>query len=313
MFLENREIINSLEGDLVNKSYSHAYLFCGSRGIGKFSHAKNFARAILKDDSEAIRFFSGIDDYEDADLYIVKNQGNIKKEEIEEIIENSFSKPYSGSHKIVIIDDFDKVTVEGQNALLKTLEEPMDYLILILISSTMKKILPTIISRCRVLKFSDVTGDRIEDFLKKKNITEKNARLFSRLSNGNVSLALKYSEDPELLSKREDLIKVLDKIIRNTEFIFDEFTFFKDNREDFAEILNFMLVWYLDLVYLKSGREEKIINTDKIDLLKLENTSVARAIKSYDAIVNALVRSEKNINFDLNVETLLMELGGIRW
>ena len=85
MFLENREIINSLEGDLVNKSYSHAYLFCGSRGIGKFSHAKNFARAILKDDSEAIRFFSGIDDYEDADLYIVKNQGNIKKEEIEDI------------------------------------------------------------------------------------------------------------------------------------------------------------------------------------------------------------------------------------
>lgn len=313
MFLENREIINSLEGDLVNKSYSHAYLFCGSRGIGKFSHAKNFARAILKDDSEAIRFFSGIDDYEDADLYIVKNQGNIKKEEIEEIIENSFSKPYSGSHKIVIIDDFDKVTVEGQNALLKTLEEPMDYLILILISSTMKKILPTIISRCRVLKFSDVTGDRIEDFLKKKNITEKNARLFSRLSNGNVSLALKYSEDPELLSRREDLIKVLDKIIRNTEFIFDEFTFFKDNREDLAEILNFMLTWYLDLVYLKSGREEKIVNTDKIDLLKLENISVDRAIKSYDAIINALVRNEKNINFDLNVETLLMELGGVRW
>lgn len=312
MFLENREIINSLEGDLVNKSYSHAYLFCGSRGIGKFSHAKNFARAILQDDSEALRFFSGIDDYEDADLYIVKNQGNIKKEEIEEIIENSFSKPYSGSHKIVIIDDFDKVTVEGQNALLKTLEEPMDYLILILISSTMKKILPTIISRCRVLKFSDVTGDRIEDFLKKKNITEKNARLFSRLSNGNVSLALKYSEDPELLSKREDLIKVLDKIIRNTEFIFDEFTFFKDNREDFAEILNFMLTWYLDLIYLKSGGEEKIINTDKIDLLKLENISVDRAIKSYDAIINALVRNEKNINFDLNVETLLMELGGVR-
>ena len=170
MFLENSEIINSLEKDLVNNSYSHAYLFCGSKGIGKFSHAKNFARAILKEDSESIRFFSGIDDYEDADLFIVKSDGNIKKEEIEEIIETSFSKPFSGSHKIVIIDDFDKVTVEGQNALLKTLEEPMDYLILILISSTMKKILPTIISRCRVLKFSDVTVKKIENFLKKENI-----------------------------------------------------------------------------------------------------------------------------------------------
>lgn len=312
MFLENSEIINSLEKDLVNNSYSHAYLFCGSKGIGKFSHAKNFARAILKEDSESIRFFSGIDDYEDADLFIVKSDGNIKKEEIEEIIETSFSKPFSGSHKIVIIDDFDKVTVEGQNALLKTLEEPMDYLILILISNTMKKILPTIISRCRVLKFSDVTGKRIEDFLRKENITEKNARLFSRLSNGNVSLALKYSEDPELLSKREDLIKVLDKIIRNTEFIFDEHKFFKDNREDFPDILNFMLTWYLDLVYVKSGREEKIVNVDKIDLLKLEDVNIARAIKSYDAIINALIRGEKNINFDLNVETLLMELGGIR-
>lgn len=313
MFLENSEIINSLEKDLVNNSYSHAYLFCGSKGIGKFSHAKNFARAILKEDSESIRFFSGIDDYEDADLFIVKSDGNIKKEEIEEIIETSFSKPFSGSHKIVIIDDFDKVTVEGQNALLKTLEEPMDYLILILISSTMKKILPTIISRCRVLKFSDVTVKKIENFLKKENITEKNARLFSRLSNGNVSLALKYSEDPELLSKRDDLIKVLDKIIRNTEFIFDEHKFFKDNREDFPDILNFMLTWYLDLVYVKSGREEKIVNIDKIDLLKLEDVNIERAIKSYDAIINALIRGEKNINFDLNVETLLMELGGIRW
>ncbi|MDY3902396.1 ATP-binding protein [Peptoniphilus sp.] len=312
MFLENSEIINSLERDLQNKSYSHAYLFCGSKGIGKFSHAKNFARAILKDNSEALRFFSGIKEYEDSDLFIVKGKSIIKKEEIEEIIENSFSKPYNSSHKIVIIDDFDKVTVEGQNALLKTLEEPEDYLILILISSTIKKILPTIISRCRILKFADVTRDRIEDFLIKKNITEKNAKLFSRLSNGSVSLALRYYEDPELLSKREDVIKLIDKIIRNTEFIFDEIKFFKDNKNEFENILNFMLTWYMDLIYIKSGREEKIANIDKIDLLKLEDVSVSQVIKSYDAIIKALERQEKNINFDLNVETLLIELGGIR-
>lgn len=313
MFLENSEIINSLERDLQNKSYSHAYLFCGSKGIGKFSHAKNFARAILKDNSEALRFFSGIKEYEDSDLFIVKGKSIIKKEEIEEIIENSFSKPYNSSHKIVIIDDFDKVTVEGQNTLLKTLEEPEDYLILILISSTIKKILPTIISRCRILKFADVTRDRIEDFLIKKNITEKNAKLFSRLSNGSVSLALRYYEDPELLSKREDVIKLIDKIIRKTEFIFDEINFFKDNKEDFENILNFMLTWYMDLIYIKNGREEKIANIDKIDLLKLEDVSVSQVIKSYDAIIKALERQEKNINFDLNVETLLIELGGIRW
>ena len=313
MFLENTSVINSLEGDLVNKSYSHAYLFSGSKGIGKFSHAKNFARAILNDDPESVRFFSGIDDYEDADLFVVKKKDTIKKQDIEEIIENSFSKPFAASHKIVIIDDFDKVTPEGQNALLKTLEEPMDYLILILISSNMRNILPTIISRCRILKFVDLTQDRIEEFLLSKKVSERNARLFSRLSNGDVSLALRYSEDPDLLSRREDVIDMLDRIIRNTGFLFDEMKFFKDNKDDFKEILNLMIIWYLDLVYLKSGREDFIVNIDKINLLKLQDFSIDKAVDSYDAIINALGRKEKNVNFDLNIEKLLMDLGGIRW
>lgn len=312
MFLENTSVINSLEGDLKNKSYSHAYLFSGSKGIGKFSHAKNFARAILRDDAESVRFFSGIDEYEDADLFVVKKKDTIKKQDIEEIIENSFSKPFAASHKIVIIDDFDKVTPEGQNALLKTLEEPMDYLILILISSNMRNILPTIISRCRILKFADLTQDRIEEFLLSRKVSERNARLFSRLSNGDVSLALRYSEDPELLSKREDVINMTDRIIRNTGFLFDEMKFFKDNKDDFKEILNFMIIWYLDLVYLKSAREDFIVNIDKINLLKLQDVSIDRAVDSYDAIINALGRKEKNVNFDLNIEKLLMDLGGIR-
>lgn len=312
MFLENRSVINSLEGDLLNKSYSHAYLFSGSKGIGKFSHAKNFARSILNEDTEGIRFFSGIDDFEDADLYVVQKKDTIKKQDIEEIIENSFAKPFSGSHKIVIIDDFDKVTAEGQNALLKTLEEPMDYLILILISSNMRNILPTIISRCRILKFQDLTQDRIEEFLLSRKVSPRNAKLFSRLSNGDVSLAIKYSEDPELLSKREDIINMTDRVIRQTEFIFDEMKFFKDNKDDFKEILNFMIVWYLDLVYVKSGREDLVVNIDKLDLLKLQDLSIDRAVESYDALINALGRKEKNVNFDLNIEKLLIDLGGIR-
>ena len=306
MFLENKSVINSLEGDLLNKSYSHAYLFSGSKGIGKFSHAKNFARSILNEDPE------GIDDFEDADLYVVQKKDTIKKQDIEEIIENSFAKPFSGSHKIVIIDDFDRVTAEGQNALLKTLEEPMDYLVLILISSNMRNILPTIISRCRILKFQDLTQDRIEEFLLSRKVSPRNAKLFSRLSNGDVSLAIKYSEDPELLSKREDIINMTDRVIRQTEFIFDEMKFFKDNKDDFKEILNFMIVWYLDLVYVKSGREDLVVNIDKLDLLKLQDLSIDRAVESYDALINALGRKEKNVNFDLNIEKLLIDLGGIR-
>ena len=111
------------------------------------------------------------------------------------------------------------------------------------------------------------------------------------------------------MSKREEIIRALDEIIRRSEFIFDEMNFFKENKDDFRDILNFMLIWYLDLIYLKSGREDNIVNVDKLDLLKLQDVSIQRALKSYDAIINAIKRSENNINFDLNIENLLMELG----
>ena len=88
--------------------------------------------------------------------------------------------------------------------------------------------------------------------------------------------------------------------------------FFKDNKDGFKEILNFMIVWYLDLVYVKSGREDLVVNIDKLDLLKLQDLSIDRAIESYDALINALGRKEKNVNFDLNIEKLLIDLGGIR-
>lgn len=312
-FLANLKIIESLEKDLKNKSYSHAYLFYGTKGIGKLSHAKNFARQILDEDANGIRFFSGIDEYEDADLQIIKSDGSIKKQEIEELIDKSFTMPFNGDHKIVIIDDFDKVTVEGQNALLKTLEEPMDYLILILISSSLKKILPTIISRCRILKFQDINEEKIEEMLLSRGVSEENSKLFSRLCNGNVSLAIKYSEDPSFVERKDKIIKILDLIIRSDAFIFKFIDFFKENKDSLDEIFNFMLIWYLDLIYIKANREDKVMNSDKLNILKLQNISVDRAIKSYDAIINAMIRKEQNINLDLNIQSLLMEIGGVRW
>ncbi|MET3616952.1 DNA polymerase-3 subunit delta' [Peptoniphilus olsenii] len=312
MFLENVEISNKLDKDFSQSSLSHAYLFYGPKGIGKFSHAKNFARAILTENPEQIRYFSGIDNYNSPDLDIIESDNTIKKAEIEELIEKSFSKPFNGKYKVVIINDFDKVTVEGQNALLKTLEEPMDYLILILITSNFEKILPTIISRCRILKFSEVDEARIEKLLLSKSVSEKNAKLFSRLAHGSVCLAIKYTENPELLQLREDLIEILDSLIRKSGYLFTKLDFFKDNKDKIIDIFNFFLIWYRDLFFVKSGVKDLVINLDKIELLELQDVSFEEAIAGYDSILRAIERLDKNINFDLNIEKLLIELGGVR-
>lgn len=313
MFLENIDILNKLEIDLKEESLSHAYLFYGPKGIGKFSHAKNFARAILEENAEQVKYFSGVDNYSDPDLDIIKSDKNIKKSEIEEIIEKSFSRPFHKRQKVVIIDDFDKVTVEGQNTLLKTLEEPEDYLILILISSNFKKVLPTIVSRCRILKFREIDVERIERLLISHSMSEKNAKLFSKLSHGNVSLALKYAQDPSMIQLREDLIEILDSAIRKGGYIFGKKDFLKDNKDQIYDILNFFLIWYRDLLLMKVGNKDLIINLDKIDLLRIQNVSLEDSMKGYDSVIRAIERLDKNVNFDLNMEKLLMELGGVRW
>lgn len=313
MFLENIDVLNKLEIDLKEESLSHAYLFYGPKGIGKFSHAKNFARAILEENAEQVKYFSGVDNYSDPDLDIIKSDKTIKKSEIEEIIEKSFSKPFHKRQKVVIIDDFDKVTVEGQNTLLKTLEEPEDYLILILISSNFKKVLPTIVSRCRILKFREIDVERIERLLISHSMSEKNAKLFSKLSHGNVSLALKYAQDPSMIQLREDLIEILDSAIRKGGYIFGEKDFLKDNKDQIYDILNFFLIWYRDLLLMKVGNKDLIINLDKIDLLRIQNVSLEDSMKGYDSVIRAIERLDKNVNFDLNMEKLLMELGGVRW
>lgn len=313
MFLENIDVLNKLEIDLKEESLSHAYLFYGPKGIGKFSHAKNFARAILEENAEQVKYFSGVDNYSDPDLDIIKSDKTIKKSEIEEIIEKSFSKPFHKRQKVVIIDDFDKVTVEGQNTLLKTLEEPEDYLILILISSNFKKVLPTIVSRCRILKFREIDVERIERLLISHSMSEKNAKLFSKLSHGNVSLALKYAQDPSMIQLREDLIEILDSAIRKGGYIFGKKDFLKDNKDQIYDILNFFLIWYRDLLLMKVGNKDLIINLDKIDLLRIQNVSLENSMKGYDSVIRAIERLDKNVNFDLNMEKLLMELGGVRW
>lgn len=312
MFLENIDVLNKLEIDLKEESLSHAYLFYGPKGIGKFSHAKNFARAILEENAEQVKYFSGVDNYSDPDLDIIKSDKTIKKSEIEEIIEKSFSKPFHKRQKVVIIDDFDKVTVEGQNTLLKTLEEPEDYLILILISSNFKKVLPTIVSRCRILKFREIDVERIERLLISHSMSEKNAKLFSKLSHGNVSLALKYAQDPSMIQLREDLIEILDSAIRKGGYIFGKKDFLKDNKDQIYDILNFFLIWYRDLLLMKVGNKDLIINLDKIDLLRIQNVSLENSMKGYDSVIRAIERLDKNVNFDLNMEKLLMELGGVR-
>ncbi|RVU53923.1 ATP-binding protein [Anaerosphaera multitolerans] len=311
-FIGNERVLKELDNNLINRDLSHAYLFLGSEGVGKFTAAKAFAKRILSYDEDIS--CDEIKDFAHPDLRVVRSKDSIKKLEIEDLLNDAAKKPYRASNKVFIIDGFEDVTTSGQNALLKTLEEPQDYLKIILISNNLKGILPTIVSRARIIRFKEVSNEQIEQFLiNKENLNEKNARLFSKLSSGSVSRALKYTYNPEFLALRDRSIEILDRILNVKELPFKTFYFFNENKEQLDEIFNFFILFLRDISFLDLGVDERyIVNIDKLNFLNKQNITAQDAVYIIEEIINTQKLLKSNTNFELTIEQFLINIGGVR-
>jgi len=170
-----------LANALKTKNFSHAYLFAGPAEIGKRTLALEFANKIL-----------GVENplRANPDLIVYGREQN-KIEDIRNLIHELALKPYNYAYKIAIIDDFENITEEAANSILKTLEEPNPSTIIILIAANPKKLLPTILSRCQVLNFNRLPEAELQ--------AAKSAELF----NGKIGRKIRYEQDSEF---QEELI-----------------------------------------------------------------------------------------------------------
>ena len=195
--------------ELCNETISHAYIFSGESGVGKFTMAKSFARMILNE--EHLLRIEGIDEYEHPDLLVL--DGKLSKSQVDDMILESLSLPYEAKNKIYIINHFEDLSIEGQNAILKTLEEPPEYLIIILVTSNISKLLPTIISRSRVLSINSVATSDLRSFIESKGFKSQ-SELISNISNGSIKEVTNYLENPELLDKRRQILNTTLDVLR---------------------------------------------------------------------------------------------------
>lgn len=314
-FVGNEESIKELEKNLDNKDLSHAYLFLGNEGVGKFTVAKALAKRILCDENESY-YCQIADDFYHPDLKILRNDDkSIKKTEIDELVADSFKKPFASKYKVYIIDGFEDVTVSGQNALLKTLEEPEDYVKIILTSKNSKKILPTILSRTRIIKFNNIMEEEVIKFLREKeNIGLENATLFAKLSSGSVNRALNYAKNPKYLNLRDEALTIFDRLLnKTTASPFREFAFFNENKEYLKEIFNIYLLFLRDIALVDLEiNEDNIMNIDKINMIKKQNITAQKATVISDEIIKTMELLEKNTNFELTIEQLLINIGGMK-
>lgn len=289
---------NSIKKDKIN----HAYLFEGIDGVGKSTFAKEFAKYLLK--TEHI---------ENSPDYInIEPQGaSIKIAQIRNLQTDVIIKPH-GDYKIYVINNAEKMTMESQNALLKTLEEPPIYVIIILITNNKNSLLDTIKSRCDIVKFLPIPLVELKKYLEDRGIDEKKASMLSTFSRGSISKALELSESSDFMIMREDIQNniqtILEKNVVEVLELPNKYDKYKDN---IIEVLDITINYFRDIMMLKENIDkDMIINIDKITYLQNMSKKInySQVSKIIDIIEETKKKLRSNCNFNLSVQVMALNI-----
>lgn len=309
---------------------SHAYILEGETGMGKKLIASAYAKTIQcenvdsdgsSDDGAVV---DACDSCQSCTLFDSGNHPDVihvtatKKTGIgvddirDQINKDVHIKPYVYDYKVYIVHDADKMTVQAQNALLKTIEEPPSYVRFILLASHTYPFLPTVLSRCVLIKLKPQAPNVITEYLMNVlSMPDYQAKLYSAFARGNIgrAISLKHSED--FNEMRNDMMSVMDVVAKGQKVDVVEqvevFEKYKDNKEDFLDLL---LTWLRDLMMFKStGEEQNLIHLDKKNQLlkQIPHLSYNRLSMLIDGIEQILRYERLHINYTLSVEVMLIK------
>ncbi len=305
---------------LASRRVAHAYLFSGPPGVGKRTLALAFARAMncpeievgycgLCRDCEAVDKGSHENVIEvvpvDKDGEPAKN-GLIRIPRVREVIKALHFRAESG-RRVVIIDDAHRLAPQAANAMLKTLEEPPEGAVIILVSSMPRFLLPTIVSRSQILNFRPLAVEVVEEFLlEKKGLTAAEAATAARFSGGTIAGAIKYSSSAAL-EKRIEVLDRLRGISKRGERALIDYAETLSKNSELREILEFMRIWCRDVAMNSAGREELMVNSDLKGYLKTE-VPLRAVLDTYSMIGETMnaIGPPRNGNKRLAMEVLLM-------
>ena len=321
----HQNIIRHFQTAIVQGKVGHAYILNGPDRSGKRLLADAFAEALQCESPEArksgnpchsCRSCKQAESGNNPDILTVLHEkpNTISVEDIRTQVVNTVDiRPYACAYKVYIIDEAEKMNVQAQNALLKTIEEPPQYAVILLLTNNADLFLQTILSRCVRLDLTAVPDDLVRSYLMKEvKIPDYDANLCVAFAQGNVgkAVSLATSEDfHEIRAEVVDLMKHIHEmdiaeLVAAVRHLNDE----KLEIQDFFDIL---MIWFRDVLLYKATKEIDAL-TFKDEVLEIKKQADRSSYQGLEQVIEAIEKAKSrlqaNVNFELTMEMLLLKI-----
>lgn len=298
----------------------HAYLFVGPPGLGRRTLALHFAQALNCTQTiepgvpcGKCRDCKQIEAMGHPDLTIIQAEtegGTLKVDQVREARRSLTLKPYQSEYRVVIFHRFQEANDNAANALLKVLEEAPSYAVLILTADNPEGLLPTIVSRCEVLRLRPVPLEILASFLKGRGADEESAKLIAHVSGGRPGYALRLMQDPSALEFRQEKLADLQTLLPATRAY--KFSYAEKLSKDKDVMRRVLLLWaslWRDVLLRVGGASTPIANVDQVQEIEFlaELVSLSEVRRVVSDLEKALARMDANVNARLLAEVLLLD------
>ncbi len=320
-----------LQSHLSHDNLRHTYLFTGPEGVGREALAIAFAKAINCENPpekggfcDVCRNCVQIGKQQHVDLHVVEREGGSKQilvGQVRELQKKLAMTPFQAKYHIVLFRNFEDAHVSAANALLKTLEEPNERVVLLFVVDHVNNLLPTIVSRCQELQLRPVPADElVSALITRFGVAPQEAALLAYVSGGCPQLALQLHADEGLMTKRvqflQDLLALV-KMDRVGRFSYVEELGLHSSKEEkqdaVADLRECLKVWFnfwRDVLVMKHTPNVKPINLDvQNEIVDVANAvSVEVALAQIEGLEKTMAMMETNTNLRLMTEVLVLDL-----
>ena len=317
----HKDILKYISSAVENNRVSHAYILNGERGSGKKMLANLFAMTLLCEtgDNEPCGKCHSCKQAESGnhpDIIRVTHEkpNSISVDDIRTQVNNTVDiKPYQGPYKVYIIPQADMMTPQAQNAILKTIEEPPSYAVFLLLTENAETLLPTINSRCVMLKLRNIKDTLIKKYLMENlEIPDYKADMCTAFAQGSMGRAIMLANSDHFNEIREEAVQLLKHI---SEMELNEIVAAVKNisvyKLEITDYLDIIMIWYRDVLLYKATKEiDKVVFKDQLQSIKeqVRKSSYEGIELILESLEKAKARLKANVNFDLVMELLFLTI-----